>query len=138
VIARTLVVSVGAALALASPAAAKTLVSYQLSGGIAGISQSLTVSELGSARLVPSRTADPRRFKLTAAQLRGLRRDLRDARFSTLHAEYASKVQVADGIAQTVGYAGRRVTVSTGGRPPARLSKLLARLGRLVSQGAAG
>ena len=101
------------ALALASPAsAAKTLVSYEQSGGIAGI----------------------RRFKLARAELHALKRDLRDARFSTLLSLYDSEVPIADGINQTVRYAGHRVTVSTGGRPPARLRKVLDRLSRVAAR----
>ena len=54
-LARTLVLSALASLALASPAAAKTLVSYSKTGGIAGISVSMTVSDGGSARVTASR-----------------------------------------------------------------------------------
>jgi hypothetical protein len=133
-IARALAVAVVASLAAASPAVAKTLVSYQESGGIAGISDSMTVSEGGSVVATSRRAADMRRFKLTAADLRALRRDLRGARFSTLHAAYDGPGQVADGIAQTVRYGGHRVTVSTGGHAPARLSRLLARLDRIASR----
>jgi hypothetical protein len=124
-----------ASLVLASPAgAAKTLVTYEQSGGIAGIQTSMSVTELGSARVTSSRSAGIKRFKLTASELRALKRDLRDARFSTLRSIYDSKSPVADGIAQTVSYARHRVTVSTGGRPPERLRRLLTRLGRLASR----
>ena len=135
---RALVVCVGlllAGLALASPVGAgpKTLVSYEQSGGIAGIQTSLSVSVGGSARVTSSRTSGIKRFKLTAAELRGLKRDLREARFSKLRSLYDSEVPVADGISQTVRYAGCRVTVSTGGRAPERLRKVLTRLDRLAS-----
>ena len=134
---RALVVSAGllAGLALASPAgaASKTLVSYEQSGGIAGIQTSLSVSMGGSARVTSSRTSGIKRFKLTAAELRGLKRDLRDARFSKLRSLYDSEVPVADGISQTVRYAGYRVTVSTGGRAPVRLRRVLERLARMAS-----
>lgn len=125
-----------ASLALASPATAgpKTLANYEQSGGIAGIQTAMSVTVGGSARVTTSRVAGITRFKLTAAQLRGLKRDLRDARFSTLRSLYDSKVPVADGISQTVRYAGYRVTVSTGGRPPQRLRKVLMRLSRLASR----
>jgi hypothetical protein len=135
---RALVVSVAlASLSLASPASAasKTLVSYEQSGGIAGIQTSLSVTVGGSARVTSSRVSGIKRFKLSAAQLRGLKRDLRDARFSTLRTLYDSKVPVADGIAQTVRHAGFRVTVGTGGRPPQRLRKVLMRLSGLASRG---
>jgi hypothetical protein len=136
VIARAVLLSALASLALASPAGAgpRTLVSYEQSGGIAGIQTALSVTVGGSARLTTSRVAGIKRFKLTVAQLRGLKRDLRDARFSTLRSLYDSKVPVADGISQTVRYAGYRVTVSTGGRPPARLRKVLMRLSGLASR----
>jgi hypothetical protein len=136
VIARAVLSSVLASLALASPASAgpKTLVSYEQSGGIAGTQTALSVTVGGSARLTTSRVAGIKRFRLTAAQLRGLKRDLRDARFSTLRSLYDSRVPVADGISQTVRYAGYRVTVSTGGRPPARLREVLMRLSGLASR----
>ncbi len=120
--------------AVASPvgAASRTLVGYEQSGGIAGIQTGLSVTVGGSARVTSSRTAGIKRFRLTSAELRGLKRDLRDARFSTLRSLYDSKVPVADGISTTVRYAGYRVTVSTGGRPPERLRKVLTRLDRLA------
>jgi hypothetical protein len=122
-----------ASLALASPAAAKTLVRYEKSGGFAGIQVTLSVSDAGSATVTRGRLGNDRRFKLTSTQLRGLRKALRDARFSTLRARYAPKVQIADGFTRSVRYAGRGVTVSDGARPPARLSKLLERLEKLAS-----
>lgn len=124
-----------ASLVLASPAsAAKTLVSYEQSGGIAGIQTSMSVTVEGAARVTTSRRPGIKRFKLKSGELSALKRDLRRARFSTLRSLYDSKVPVADGIAQTVRYAGHRVTVSTGGRPPARLTKVLDRLERLAAR----
>lgn len=123
-----------ASLALASPAGAKTLVSYEQSGGIAGTQTAMSVTELGGARVTSSRAPGIKRFKLTPDELRALKRDLRNARFATLQPIYDSKVPVADGIIQTVRYAGHRVTVSTGGRPPERLRKVLMRLARLASR----
>ncbi len=130
-----LVAGLLALLALASPAtAAKTLVSYEQSGGIAGIRTSLSVTVGGSARVTSSRAMGIKRFKLTLNELHALKRDLRDARFSTLRPLYDSKAPIADGIAQTVRYAGYRVTVSTGARPPQRLRKVLDRLSRLAAR----
>jgi hypothetical protein len=122
-----------ASLTLASPAAAKTLVRYDKSGGFAGIQVKLSVSDAGSATLTRSRLGKDRRFKLTSAQLRGLRKALRDAHFSTLRARYAPKVVVADGFTRSVRYAGRAVAVSDGAKLPARLSRLLERLDKLAS-----
>lgn len=125
-----------AGLVVASPvdAAAKTLVSYERSGGIAGIRTSLSVTVGGSARVTSSRRAGIKRFKLKSGELHALKRELRDARFSALRSLYDSDVPIADGIAQTVRYAGHRVTVGTGGRPPARLRKVLNRLSRLAAR----
>jgi hypothetical protein len=122
-----------ASLALASPAAAKTLVRFDKSGGFAGIQVRLSVTDAGSATVTRSRLGKDRRFKLSSVQLRGLRKALRDARFSTLLARYAPMVVVADGFTRSVRYAGRSVTVSDGARLPARLSRLLERLEQLAS-----
>jgi hypothetical protein len=132
-IALTLAVLSVASLALASPAAAKTLVRYEKSGGIAGIQVTLSVTDAGSATVTRSRLGKDRRFKLTSTQLRGLRKALRDARFSSLRARYAPKIQIADGFTRSVRYAGRGVTVSDGAKLPVRLSRLLERLEKLAS-----
>ena len=129
-----LAVLAAASLAPAGPAPAKTLVRYEKSGGFAGIQVRLSVSAAGSASVTRGRLGDDRRYKLTSTQLRGLRRALRDARFSTLRARYAPKVQIADGFTRSVRYAGRRVTVQDGAKPPARLRELLDRLEKLTSR----
>ena len=122
-----------ASLALAGPAsAAKTLVSYEQSGGIAGIRTSLSVTVGGNARVTSNRTPGIKRFKLSLGELHALKDGLRNARFSTLRSLYDGKVPIADGIAQTVRYARCRVTVTTGGKPPQRLRKVLDRLSRLA------
>lgn len=133
-LARTLVLSALASLALAGPAAAKTLVSYSKTGGIAGIGVSMTVSDGGSARVTASRMGASKRLALSRGDLRALRRALKDARFSTLRRLYVSRYPVSDAITQTVRYAGRTVSVSDGGNPPQRLRKLLARLSTLASR----
>lgn len=133
-ICRLVVAALAASLAPASPAAAKTLVSYEQSGGIAGFQTAMSVSVGGMASVTSNRSAGIERFRLSAAQLRALKRDLREAHFSTLRRIYDSKVPVADGISQIVRYAGFRVTASTGGHPPARLRKVLTRLARLASR----
>ena len=45
---------------------------------------------------------------------------------------YRPKYIVNDGIGQSVTYKGRSVSVSTGARYPARLHRLLRRLGRIM------
>ena len=126
-----LLVALVAAVSGAPVAGARTLVSYEVTGGFAGTSDIVTVSTTGVVR-----SADRRgraRDRLSEARLGALRRALRDARFSTLKRRYAPKGVVNDGLVQTVRHAGRTVVVETGGRPPARLRRLLARLDALRS-----
>ena len=121
-----------ATFAATATAEAKQLVRYSVGGGIAGISERLIVARDGSASQTGNRRGSDHRFKLSAKQLRGLRRDLKHARFSTLKRRYRPKDVVNDGIAQSVTYKGRSVSVSTGAKYPARLQRLLQRLGRLM------
>lgn len=131
---RAVVAALAASLVVASPATARTLVSYDKSGGIAGFRTAMSVSVGGMARVTSNHAPGIERFRLGTSELRALKRELRDARFSTLRRIYDSKVPIADGIAETVRYAGFRVTVSTGGNPPARLRKVLTRLRLLASR----
>jgi hypothetical protein len=131
---RLAVLTVLLSLGLATAAPAKTLVRYTRSGGIAGEQTALKVNRDGAAKL--TRRADtPSSFTLTATQLRKLKRALRDAGFATLDADYGPRDGVvADGITETVTYAGRTVSASTGGSPPARLERVLVRLRKLTYQ----
>jgi hypothetical protein len=122
------------AVAVSSPAVAKTLVRYEKSGGIAGIQLTMTVTGAGGARITSTRMSEVTRFTLPAAQRRALARALRGARVSTLRSRYVASTPIADGFVQTVRYAGHDVTVQDGGRPPARLRSLLNRLGRLAAR----
>jgi hypothetical protein len=65
-------------------------------------------------------------------QLRALKRELRAARFRSLKRTYRPATPVFDGITQTVRYRGRAVTVTSGARIPARLTRVIARLARLL------
>ena len=125
-------VAVLAGFAATATAEAKRLVRYDVGGGIAGISERLIVARDGTARQSGRRSGDVHRFMLSAKQLRGLRRDLKNARFSTLKRSYRPKYVVNDGIGQAVTYKGPTVSVSTGAKYPARLERLLERLGRLL------
>ena len=121
-----------ATFASAATAEAKRLVRYDVGGGIAGISERLIVARDGTARQSSNRRGGDDHFKLSAKQTRGLRRDLENARFKTLKRSYRPRYVVNDGIAQAVTYKGRTVSVSTGAKYPARLERLLGRLGRLM------
>ena len=121
-----------ATFAATATAEARQLVRYDVGGGLAGLSGRLTVARDGPARQSGNRSGDDHRFTLSAKQLRGLRRDLRHARFSTLKRTYQPRYVVNDGVGESVTYKGRSVSVSTGAEYPARLHRLLRRLGRLM------
>ena len=125
-----LLLAAAALLAGAAPANARTLVRYERSGGFAGFDDAVTVSTGGAVKV--ARRTGTRHFSLSHARLESLRKAVRAARFSTLKARYAPPSMVADGIRETVRHGGRTVTVD-GRNPPARLSRLLDRLSRLMS-----
>ena len=117
-------------LVMAAPAGAATrLVRYDVSGGIAGISERLVVDRDGNARQSGDTT---RRFKVSSAQLRKLKRELEAARFGSLKRSYEPDEQVFDGTTQSVRYKGFEVSVYTGADVPDRLGRVLRRLGNLM------
>ena len=122
-----------ALLVLAVPASAdaKRLVRYSVTGGLAPANELLVVNTDGHAR--QTGRAGPRSFTLTAKQLRGLKRDLKSARFKSLKRSYQPEFPVMDGQTWTVSYKGRSTSVSTLAKVPQRLSRVLRRLARLMS-----
>jgi hypothetical protein len=120
-------------LAAAGTAEARQLVRYDLSGGLKGANERLTVARDGTARQSGKRSG-PSHYKVSAKELRGLRHDLRAAHFKSLKRRYAPRYIVSDGITQTVTYNGRSVSVSTGAKAPERLHRVLRRLGRLLAR----
>jgi hypothetical protein len=118
-------------LAVPASADAKRLVRYGVTGGLAPSSELLVVNTDGHARHT-GRTG-VRSFKLTAKQLRGLKRDLKDARFKSLKRSYQPEFPVMDGQTRTVSYKGRSISVSTMAKVPERLSRVLRRLARLMN-----
>jgi hypothetical protein len=122
--------AIAVALVMAAPAGAATrLVRYDVSGGIAGLSERLVVDSDGGARQTGETT---RCFRVSTTQLRKLERELEAARFSSLKRRYAPEVPVADGTTQSVRYKGYEVAVSTGADVPARLDRALRRLINLM------
>ena len=117
-------------LAVPASADAKRLVRYGVTGGLAPSSELLVVNTDGHAR--QTGRAGVRSFTLTAKQMRGLKRDLKNARFKSLKRSYRPEFPVMDGQTHTVGYKGRSVSVSTMAKIPKRLSAVLRRLGRLM------
>ena len=127
-------IAVIAASATTATADAKVLVRYDLSGGLAGTSERLVIHGDRSAEQTGGRGRGEHSldFKVSAKQMRALRRDLKAARFSSLRRVYQPKYVVNDGFAQTVTYKRRRVVVYTGADFPARLHTVLRRLARLM------
>jgi hypothetical protein len=118
-------------LAVPASADAKRLVRYGVTGGLAPSSELLVVNTDGHAR--QTGRAGVRGFTLTAKQLRGLKRDLKDARFKSLKRSYQPEFPVMDGQTRTVSYKGRSISVSTLAKVPKRLSRVLRRLARLMN-----
>jgi hypothetical protein len=123
-----------AAFATTATAEAKVLVRYDLSGGLAGTSERLVIHGDRSAEQTGGRGRGEHSldFKVSAKQMRALRRELKAARFASLRRVYQPDYVVNDGFAQTVTYRGHRVVVYTGAEYPTRLHKVLRRLGRIL------
>jgi hypothetical protein len=133
-----------AAIALATPAApsgqlgcipgrpAALLVAYERTGGFAGIREVLRVYRGGQVTLVHARGGQST-LRVTCRRVQTLRDRLVQARFATLARTYAPDEAIADGFVETVSYAGRRVRVLTGARPPERLARVLAILRGIAS-----
>jgi hypothetical protein len=118
-------------LAVPASADAKRLVRYGVTGGLAPASELLVVNTDGHAR--QTGRASVRSFTLTGKQLRGLKRDLKDAHFKSLKRSYQPEFPVMDGQTRTVSYKGRSISVSTMAKVPTRLSRVLRRLARLMN-----
>ena len=119
-----------ALLAGAASAEAKQLTRYDVGGGIAGRVDHLVITTGGTATQTGS--SGDHKFQPLDSSLRALKRDLRDARFSTLKRRYRPSRTVFDGIGQSVRYRGKTVSVSTGAEYPRRLARVLERLARLM------
>jgi hypothetical protein len=126
-----LLVALLATFATTASAEAKRLVRYDITGGLVGISERLVVDTDGSAFQTGRRGGD-QRFTVSATQLRALKRELKAARFRSLKRRYEPDFRVFDGTTQTVRHNGRSVSVYTGADVPARLSRVLRRLSRLM------
>ena len=119
-----------ATFATAASADAKRLVRYDVGGGFAGTSDRLVIDTDGAAHQVGDR--GDQRFTVPAKQLRALKRELKAARFRSLKRRYQPALPVFDGITETVRYNGRSVSIYDGADIPARLSRVIRRLGRIM------
>ena len=106
---------------------AAVLVAYARSGGFAGIQDRLRVYRGGQAELA-RRTGSPHVFRLSCRRVQALRDALVASRFRSLSPVYAPDEPHADGLIESVSYAGRTVRVLTGAEGPPRLRRVLALL----------
>jgi hypothetical protein len=126
-----LVVALGLALPGAGPQAQPAaLVSFEQSGGFAGIERGLIVHRSGK---VVSDGLPVTTHRLSATRLRALRNALVQARFATLRRTYESEAPVADGYVYRIRYAGRTIRVEEGAELPPRLERPFALLSALVA-----
>jgi len=124
--------------AAASPAAegepltspARTLVSMEWTGGIAGVDDYIVVGTDGFGRI--DRETGSTYFRLPARKVRKLRRALHAAGFARLASYYQANPSVADGFQYAVLYKGHYVRADDGARPPARFAHLLLLLRKLA------
>jgi hypothetical protein len=107
------------------------LVTFEQTGGFAGIERGLVVHRSGK---VVSDGLPVTTHRLSAARLRALRNALVQARFATLLRTYESETPVADGYVYRIRYAGRTIRVEEGAELPARLARPFSLLTRLVAE----
>lgn len=123
-------------LATAAPSAGAATsagtITWTRSGGIAGVSQEMTISRDRRVKLTTD--AGTKRRTLSRKRYAAIVRVVRDAKLPTLRTRYAPKLPTADGFATSVRYRGRTVTVLDGAKPPRRLQAVLGTLGALAAE----
>jgi hypothetical protein len=130
---RLIALTVVALLGLTAVASAKTLISYERTGGFAGMPLSVTVGTGAKVRSISGVGGETQTSTLGKKAFKGLKRLIAKAGFDSLDESYAPKPgQVADGFTEVVRYRGKTVTTGTGGDAPARLTNLLSRLSSLA------
>jgi hypothetical protein len=127
---RATLLALALTLVAAAPASASTrLVRYDVTGGLTAVSEHLFVNSDGSARQSGSVS---RRFQLSAAQLRKLKRDLHTARFDKLKHHYEPEEPVLDATTADVRYKGHSVSVYANPKLPKGLARVIRRLDSLM------
>jgi hypothetical protein len=128
-----LVAALGLALPEARPEAlpSAVLVSFERTGGFAGIERSLVVHRSGK---VVGDGFPVTTQRLSATRLRALRGALVRARFATLRRTYVSDTPIADGYVYWIRYAGRTIQIEEGAKLPPRLARPFSLLIRLAAQ----
>ena len=117
--------SAGSTCAAAAPSS--PLVTFEQTGGFAGIERGMTVRRSGA---VVSDGLPVAVSRLAPTGLATLRQRLADARWATLKAMYDSSI--SDAYVYRITYAGRTIRVEEGATVPRRLARLQAMLERLA------
>src|SRR6266545_5049836 len=108
---------------LAPPSAAAPttlLVSFEQTGGFAGIERGMAVTRTGK---VVSNGLPVTVSQLSATRLATLRDRLVAARWATLRPKYEPETPVADGYVYRITYAGRTIRIDEGAILPLRLRR---------------
>jgi hypothetical protein len=105
------------------------LVTFDQSGGFAGVERGLVVHRNGK---VVSDGFAVGTAKLTPTRLRVLRDALLRARFATLKRRYVSEQPLSDGYEWGITYAGRTVRIEETAKLPPRLERVFNLLNALV------
>jgi hypothetical protein len=105
-----------------SSAAAPTavLVSFEQTGGFAGIERGMNVTRAGR---VVSDGLPVTVSQLSSTRLATLRERLVAARWPTLKAKYEPETPISDGFVYKVTYAGRTIRIEEGATLPLRLAR---------------
>lgn len=106
---------------------------YGRSGGLAGLSDTLTLEPDGHATL-STRRFGRRSVTLRRAELEEVERALAPVDLAKLDDEYSPPVSVADGFSESVTYGGETVSAQTGGDEPDKLARLMGTLSGLVER----
>jgi hypothetical protein len=117
--------------AAAEARAPAPLVTFEQTGGFAGIERSFAVQRSG--KLVSDGLATTT-ARLGPARLRVLKGALAKARFATLERTYESEQQIDDGFVYRITYGGRTVRIEEDAKLPPRLQRVYALLSGLIHE----
>jgi hypothetical protein len=128
----TVIVALLALTAVAAEARpAKPLVTFEQTGGFAGIERGLVVLRSGA---VVSDGLPLATSRLGPARLRALRTALVAARFATLRRTYESEEQLDDGYVYRITYGKRTIRIEEGAKLPPRLQRPVRLLTDLIHE----
>jgi hypothetical protein len=113
----------------AAAAPSSVLVTFEQTGGFAGIERGMSVTRSGK---VVSDGLPVTTSQLSAARLALLKQRLVDAHWATLRAKYEPEAPISDGFVYKVTYAGRTIRVDEGATLPLRLKRPYAQLQRIA------